>query len=88
MKKKSSGSKKTIPAFKTDKEAEDFLEQDLSDYLHAGNFKPVTFEFMPKTEKVNLRIPASLLTAIKQKAKKAKIPYQRYIRHVLENSRS
>ena len=79
--------KKRVPEMKTDKEAEDFLAQDLSN-LDFSQFKPVTFEFMPKTEKLNLRIPASLLTAIKQKAKKAKIPYQRYIRHVLENSLS
>ena len=79
--------KKRVPRMTTDKEAEDFLDQDLSN-LDFSQFKPVTFEFMPKTEKVNLRIPASLLTAIKQKAKKAKIPYQRYIRHVLENSLS
>jgi len=84
MKKKSGSTKKSIPHFRTDEEMEAFLEQDLSDYLHEGNFKPVTFEFLPKGEKVNLRIPSSLLTAIKKQAKRAKMPYQRYIRQVLE----
>jgi predicted DNA binding CopG/RHH family protein len=84
MKKKSGGIRKSIPPLRTDKEAEAFLEQDLSDYLHEGNFRPVTFEFLPKTEKVNLRIPSSLLSSIKKRALRAKMPYQRYIRHLLE----
>ncbi len=72
-----------VPRMRTDEEAEAFLETDLSN-LDYSQFKPVTFEFLPKTEKVNLRIPMNLLTAIKQRAKRAKVPYQRYIRHVLE----
>src|ERR1700685_530411 len=31
--------KKKFPVLKTDEEAEEFLKQDLTDYLHAGNFK-------------------------------------------------
>lgn len=75
---------KKIPVFKTDEEVEAFLEQDLSDYLHPSNFVQVKFEFEPKSEKVNLRMSASLLKDIKKRAKKAAMPYQRYIRHVLE----
>lgn len=47
-KKKSEDTKKSIPHFRSDEEVEAFLEQDLSDYLHAGNFKPVTFKFKTK----------------------------------------
>lgn len=50
MKKKSADTKKSIPHFKTDEEAEKFLDQDLSDYLHEGNFRPITFEFPPKND--------------------------------------
>ncbi len=84
MKKKTKDTRKLIPPLLSDEAAEAFLEQDLSDYLHDGNFKRVTFEFMPKAEKVNLRIPSGLLSALKKKAQHAKVPYQRYIRHVLE----
>ncbi len=76
--------KKKIPVFKTDAEAEKFLEGDLSDYLHAENFQRVKFEFLPKEEKVNLRISSKLLDAIKTKAKKLSIPYQQYIRLLME----
>jgi predicted DNA binding CopG/RHH family protein len=78
--------KKKIPHFKTDKEMEDFLEQDLSDYMHPENFSDVTFEFEPKSEKVNLRVTPSLLKKIKLRAKRVKMPYQRYIRHVIEHA--
>jgi predicted DNA binding CopG/RHH family protein len=76
--------KKSIPPLKTDKAAENFLRQDLSDYLHAENFASASFEFLPKTENINLRVPAPLLKAIKQRAKRVSMPYQRYIRHILE----
>lgn len=80
--------KKKVPHFKTDKEMEEFLEQDLSDYLHADNFVKVEFEFLPKDEQINLRLPAQLLSAVKKQAKKAKIPYQRYIRQIIERDLS
>lgn len=74
-----------MPHFKTDEELEAFIEQeDLSPYLHKGNFSQITFEFEPKTAKINLRVTPNLLASIKKKAKAAKLPYQRYIRHVLE----
>ena len=49
--------KKKLPEFKSDKEAERFLEQDLTDYINPRKAQQVTFEFLPKTEKVNLRFP-------------------------------
>ena len=51
MKKKKSGK------FKSDKEAEDFLEQDLTDFINPRKDQRVTYEFLPKTEKVSLRFP-------------------------------
>lgn len=77
--------KKKMPRLKTDEEAEAFLMQDLSPYLHKGNFVKVKFEFLPKDEKINLRLPASLLVAVKERAKKAAMPYQRYIRRLIEH---
>jgi predicted DNA binding CopG/RHH family protein len=69
-----------LPAFKTDKEAEKFLEQDLSDYISADNFAPFQFEFRPKQKSLNLRISVELLNAVRAVAHRRGIPYQRYIR--------
>ncbi|MEK6746835.1 MAG: CopG family antitoxin [Pseudomonadota bacterium] len=85
MSKKQVIKKKKMPRLRTDEEAEAFLMQDLRPYLHSGNFVKVKFEFLPKDEKINLRLPAPLLLAIKERASKAEIPYQRYIRQIIEN---
>jgi predicted DNA binding CopG/RHH family protein len=45
---------------------------------------PDQFEYLKKTAKLNMRLPESLLSAIKVKADAQGIPYQRYIRQVLE----
>ncbi len=76
--------KKKVPHFKTDEEAEAFLEQDLTDYLHAGNFKPMHFEILPKEKSINLRLSESLLDTIRRNAKREGVPYQRYIRLLIE----
>jgi predicted DNA binding CopG/RHH family protein len=79
--------KKKVPVFKTDEELEAFLEQDLTDYLHAGNLQPAQlFEFQPKQKTVNLRISEALLQAVRERAKRAGMPYQRYIRQALEKA--
>ena len=76
-----------VPVMMTDEEAEAFLEQDLSD-LDFSQFKPANFEFAAKDARVNMRLPESLVNAIKGKAALEGIPYQRYIRRVLEQSLS
>jgi predicted DNA binding CopG/RHH family protein len=76
---------KNIPNFKSDKEAEEFLEQDLSD-LDFSQFKPISFEFKNKDTQVNMRFPSELLDAVKIAAAKNKMPYQRFIRKVLERA--
>lgn len=78
--------KKKVPEFKSDEEAEAFLEQDLTDYLDLANFAEVSFEFLPKTKQVNLRFPEPLLAAVRQKAKQEGISYQKYIRRAVEKS--
>jgi predicted DNA binding CopG/RHH family protein len=80
--------RKKFPVLKSDKEAEAFLDQDLSDYLSAENFAPYRFEFKPKEKSVNLRISGELLDAIRTRAKRQGIPYQRYIRQALERALS
>lgn len=75
---------KKLPVFKTDKEAEDFLNQDLSEYIHAENLSPFPFEYRPKQRSINLRISEELLSAVRKEARRRGIPYQRYIRQALE----
>ena len=72
-----------VPDFKTDEEAEAFLDQDLSD-LDFSQFKRVNFEFATKDARVNMRMPERLLTAVKQRAQARGMPYQRFIRETLE----
>jgi predicted DNA binding CopG/RHH family protein len=46
----------------------------------------VQFEFEAKTERVNMRLPKALLSAVKEKAATAGVPYQRFIRQALERA--
>jgi predicted DNA binding CopG/RHH family protein len=77
--------KRKVPKLTSDAEAEAFLAQDLSD-LDFSQFKPAQFEFSPKEARVNMRLPAALLDAVKARAKARGIPYTRLIREALEKS--
>ncbi len=74
---------KKVPKFKTDKEAEEFLEKDLSG-LDFSQFKPMRFEISKKEASLNMRVPAPLMEAVRAKAKAQGVPYSRYVRMVLE----
>jgi predicted DNA binding CopG/RHH family protein len=75
---------KKLPALKSDRAAERFVETaDLSRYdLSDGEF--VRFELKPKDTAINLRLPGPLLDAVRRRAKRAGLPYQRFIRMALE----
>jgi predicted DNA binding CopG/RHH family protein len=78
--------KKAIPDLTTDREAEHFVETaDLTNYNLSG-FKSTRFEFHPKSCQLNMRLPASLLDAVKAHAKARGIPYTRYVRETLEHA--
>ena len=78
--------KKPLPELKTDEEAEEFVAtSDLTQYDLSG-MRMVRFEFQPKSERVNMRLPRPLLDAVKQAAAKAGVPYQRFIRQALESA--
>jgi predicted DNA binding CopG/RHH family protein len=74
-----------VPRMTTDQEAEAFLAQDLSN-LDFSQFKPVKFEFEAKSAQLNMRLPQSLLDAIKKRAKARGVPYTRFVRQVLEDA--
>jgi predicted DNA binding CopG/RHH family protein len=77
---------KPLPRLMSDEEAEDFVaNSDLTEYDLSG-MKRVHFEFANKDAKVNMRLPTSLLGAVKAAAAKQGMPYQRYIRQVLEGA--
>jgi predicted DNA binding CopG/RHH family protein len=76
--------KKKLPRLDSDEAAEKFISTaDLSEYDLSG-MEMVRFEFQPKTERVNMRLPRPLLDAVKASAAKAGMPYQRFIRQALE----
>lgn len=76
--------KKKIPVFRTDEEAEHFVDTaDLTEY-DLSQFKPIKFEFEKKTAQINLRVPKPLLDAVKQRAKARGIPYTRLVREAME----
>jgi predicted DNA binding CopG/RHH family protein len=65
---------KTIPTFKTDKEAEDFVATaDLTNYDLSGG-EVMRFELKRKDKSVNLRLPAQLLEAVQNRAKRVGVP--------------
>jgi predicted DNA binding CopG/RHH family protein len=76
---------KKVPKLTSDEDAEAFLARDLSD-LDFSQFKPVQFEFEAKSERVNMRLPKTLLTAVKDIALREGMPYQRFIRQALEHA--
>ena len=84
--KRSPPSKKTFPNLDSDAEAEAFLERaDLSEY-DLSEMIPMRFELKPKDKVVNLRLPSQLLDAVRQRAQRAGMPYQRFIRLALERA--
>ena len=78
--------KKKIPTFRSDKEAEAFVAKaDLTKYDMSGG-KPMRFEIEKKEARINMRVPETLLEAVKKRARASGMPYQRYIRALLERA--
>lgn len=79
-------SKKKFPEFKTDAEAEHFVATaDLSKY-DFSDMTPMRFELRRKDKTVSLRLPELLLDAVRQRAERAGMPYQRFIRMAVERA--
>ena len=75
-----------LPRLASDAEAEAFVDSaDLTQY-DLSKMREVRFEFGPKTERLNMRMPKPLLDAVKASAAKQHMPYQRFIRAVLESA--
>jgi predicted DNA binding CopG/RHH family protein len=75
---------KKLPVLLTDEDAERFVDEaDLSEYDLSG-FKLMKFELIKKDARVNMRLPQPLLEKIKQRAAAEGIPYQRFMRDLME----
>lgn len=76
--------KRKLPELRSDEAAEAFVaESDLTQF-DLSEMRPVRFEFQPKSERVNMRLPRALLDAVRARAAKEGVPYQRFIRQALE----
>ncbi len=76
--------KKHLPKLRTDKEAEEFIKQDLSDYINKDNFSKSTFEFEPKDTTITFRVSSRLKESLKEISRKRKITYQKALREAME----
>ena len=77
---------KKLPVLRTDRQAETFVaNSDLTQY-DLSNMRPVQFEFEKKSARINMRLPETLLAAVKRSASSRGIPYQRFIREALEKA--
>jgi predicted DNA binding CopG/RHH family protein len=75
-----------FPDLASDEEAEDFVASaDLSDYDFSG-MVPVRFELKRKDKSVSLRLPESLLDAVRDRAAQVGIPAQRFMRLAIERA--
>jgi predicted DNA binding CopG/RHH family protein len=70
--------RKSIPKFKSEaKEQEFWQKHDSDDYIDWSKGKIGVFpELKPSTKTISLRLPESLLAAIKTLANKKDVPYQ------------
>ncbi|MES3057648.1 BrnA antitoxin family protein [Sphingomonas faeni] len=77
---------KSLPLFSSDDEAVAFVASaDLTRY-DLLTLTPTQFEFSSKDARVNMRLPAELLDAVKATAARKGMPYQRFIRQALEHA--
>ncbi|CAM5522626.1 hypothetical protein ATER59S_04026 [Aquamicrobium terrae] len=77
---------KKLPVFESDEAAEDFVANADLDQYDLAAMKPFRFEFQKKEARVNMRLPAALLEAVKAEAGRRGMPYQRFIRESIEQA--
>ncbi len=76
---------KSLPPLLTDEEAERFVEQaDLTEYDLSGGTRLSAYEFQTKTASVHMRMPEAQLAEIKAEASRRGLPYQRFMRELLQ----
>lgn len=78
------GSKQAWPSLASDAAAEEFVETaDLAAFDWSAA-EPVHYEFEKKSAALNMRLPQSLLDALRTKAAARGVPFTRYVRMLIE----
>jgi len=78
---------KSIPKFKNEQEERAFWSaHDSSEYLDWKSAERVLFpNLKPSTKSISLRLPESLLDALRQMANERDVPYQSLIKMILQD---
>ncbi len=82
--------KKAIPEFKNESDERAFWEkEDSTEFLEWENAKAVSLPNLKKSTKaISLRLPADMLDRLKVKANAMDVPYQSYIKMLLQKELS
>jgi predicted DNA binding CopG/RHH family protein len=77
---------KSIPKFKSENEEQDFWDKhDSTEYLNWKSAERILFpNLKPSTKSISLRLPESLLDALRQMANERDVPYQSLIKMILQ----
>ncbi|MBK8276641.1 MAG: BrnA antitoxin family protein [Nitrospira sp.] len=78
--------KKKIPTFKSDRAAAVFVEKADLTHFDLSGAQLTRFEIKPKGKSINLRLSEELYEAVRKRAARAGLPYQRFIRLTLEQA--
>ena len=78
--------KKRIPSFKTDRAAAAFVDKAALTKNALSGAQLTRFEKKPKDKSINLRLSGELYSAVRKRAARAGVPYQRFIRLTLEQA--
>ena len=80
--------RKEIPVFENEAQEDAFWQtHDVSDYVDFSKAKRVRLPRLKKTTKsISLRLPVDMIEALKVKANAMDIPYQSYIKMILNEA--
>ena len=78
---------KIIPKFKNEQEEREFWENnDTFDYIDISKVKRVRFSNLKKsTKSISIRLPLDMLDELKIKANSIDVPYQSFIKMLLQD---
>jgi len=79
---------KEIPIFESEEQESAFWDtHDTSEYFDLSKVKKVRFSSLKKTTKsISLRLPVDMIEELKVKANAMDVPYQSYIKMILNSS--
>ncbi|WP_198304785.1 BrnA antitoxin family protein [Arcobacter vandammei] len=77
---------KTLPKFKSQKEEIEFWDKnDITEFFDTENAKIVRFPNLKKSTKtISLRLPEDMLEKLRVKANSLDIPYQSFIKMIIQ----